>query len=161
MLIRRDMGGCAQSVKRISLYRYFGGKCSLLRKLAPIHLCCSGAPSVFSFPGSKHTARITRNTCLPASARARESEVQGRGGGAYIQHASSRSSPHLLCVLHARTRVRFAQGLPDFPPELSSFPFHCFLLLLLLIRPSLPSVRRRFRILGARARCFTASSGSR
>ena len=136
MLIRRDMGGCAQSVKRISLYRYFGGEMFPLEKISthpPLLLRCSFG---LFLPGLK--AYSEDNTQhLPACLRARESEVQGRGGGAYIQHASSRSSTH-LCVRAARTRVRFAQGLPDFPPELSSFPFHCFLLLL-LIRPSLPS----------------------
>ena len=56
-----------------------GGKCSFLKKLAPIHLCCCSLGLLLSsFLGSKHTARITRNTCLPARAGKRSSGSRRR-----------------------------------------------------------------------------------
>ena len=132
-----------------------GGECSLLRKLAPIHLCCSLG---LFLPGLK-TYSEDNTQHLPSCARGKAKfRVEAAAALTYNTRAALDSPMRA----HS-TRVRFAQGLPDFPPELSSFqssvPFHCFLLL--LIRPSLPSVRRRFRILWARARCFTVSLGSR
>ena len=132
-----------------------GGECSLLRKLAPIRLCCWSL-GLF-LPGLK-TYSEDNTQHLPACARGK---AKFRVAAAALTY---NTRPALDSPMRAHsTRVRFAQGLPDFPPELSSFhssvPFHCFLLL--LIRPSLPSVRRRFRILWARARCFTVSLGSR
>ena len=100
---------------------------------------------------------------LPAClrARARESEVQGRGGGAYIQHASSRSSTHLLCVLHARVVYDLPKDCPTF--RLSCLPSHfiasssSFFSSVLLFRPSVdafeylglgPAASRRPRVVG-------------
>ena len=54
----------------------------------------------------------------PACLRARESEVQGRGGGAYIQHASSRSRLTYACT-HARV-----YDLP-MPKDCSTFRLSC------------------------------------
>lgn len=110
-----------------------GGSCSLLRKLAPIHLCCCSLGLLL--PGLKtYSEDNTQHlpcTCLPAQAGKRSSGSRRRR----LHTTRVPLSTH-LCV-----HPRFAQGLPDFPPELSSFPFHCFLLLLILrlIRRPRPS----------------------